>query len=101
MMRKHLYRVKQKSFRYLKKAFKPYYKTQNEYWVQRIELKRSNSRFEFFVNHCRDKDVIHFGCTDWPVFNPNNNLHIDLEKYTNSLHGFDVDKEGIEILKSM
>ena len=56
-----------------------------------------NIRFEK-----ENKNIIHFGCTDWPVFNPKNNLHIQLSEYTNTIEGFDIDVEGLdlEVLKT-
>lgn len=71
----------------------------DSYWVQKVatyKIQNRNAYFEFF---CLDKKVLHFGCTDWPIFNPENNLHIKLSKSAKILHGFDIDKEGIENLK--
>jgi hypothetical protein len=69
------------------------------YWSQKVEITRLEDRFKYFVEKCEEKKVLHFGCCDWPVFNPDKNLHIELSKYTTIIHGFDVDKEGIENLK--
>lgn len=100
MVKKNLYIVKQKFKRFVKSiSMKPYYKTSGKYWVQKISFKRVKSREQFFMDHCENKDVLHFGCTDWPIFNPNNNLHIKLSKHTNKLDGFDIDTEGIDVLK--
>ncbi len=78
---------------------KPKYLKFNNYWIQRIEIKSVSKRKEFFKKICTNKKVLHFGCTDWPIFDPNRNLHIELSKYAESLHGFDIDLEGIENLK--
>lgn len=56
-------------------------------------------RFNLFEFYCTDKKVLHVGCTDYPVFTPENNLHILLNKFTTSIHGLDVDKEGFQILQ--
>jgi hypothetical protein len=77
---------------------KKYLKFDN-YWVQRVKIKSVPNRIEYFKKMCTNKNIIHFGCTDWPIFNPNKNLHIELSKYTNLLHGFDIDLEGIKNLK--
>jgi len=61
--------------------------------------KKVDDRLNFFISKCENKKVLHFGCTDWPIFNPKNNLHIELAKYAKTLDGFDIDKEGIEKLK--
>lgn len=99
MIKNYLYKIKQNSKRAIKNMFKPQYKTVNDYWVQKIQFKRFQNREEFFFKFCSNKDVIHFGCTDWPIFNAKNNLHIKLAKYTKSLDGFDIDIEGIVNLK--
>jgi hypothetical protein len=75
------------------------YKTFDEYWIQDVDTSQVINRFKYFEEKCRDKNVLHFGCTDWPIFDPNNNLHIKLSKITKSLHGFDIDTDGIENLK--
>ncbi|MES2804262.1 MAG: hypothetical protein V4652_01740 [Bacteroidota bacterium] len=71
----------------------------DSYWVQKIAVTRIEDRNIYFENYCKNKKVLHFGCTDWPIFNPENNLHIRLSKSTKELHGYDIDKEGIENLK--
>ncbi|AMC10152.1 hypothetical protein Lupro_02310 [Lutibacter profundi] len=75
---------------------KPYYKTSNNFWVQKIPYKKIDDRLSFFISECKNKNVLHFGCTDWPIFNSKNNLHIKLANVCKSIDGFDVDKEGIE-----
>lgn len=75
-------------------------KTQyEEYWVQRMNVKKIEKRLDFFLPKCKDKSVIHFGCTDYPIFNPEYNLHIQLSSFAKELHGFDVDLDGITELK--
>lgn len=71
----------------------------NNYWVQEVKIKRLKNRMEILTNLCENKKVIHFGCTDYPVFNPYNNLHLKLSKICSELHGIDIDKEGIEKLR--
>ena len=84
---------------FFKNLFKPKFKIFDNYWVQKVNVLRNEDRLEFFKHYCLNKKVLHFGCTDWPIFNPNLNLHIELSKHTNLLHGFDIDKVGIENLK--
>jgi hypothetical protein len=99
-VKRKLYQIKQRFKRFVKRIWAgPYYKTSAKYWVQKISFKRVKSREQFFMEYCENKDVLHFGCTDWPIFNPTNNLHIKLSGYTNRLDGFDIDTEGIAILK--
>jgi 2-polyprenyl-3-methyl-5-hydroxy-6-metoxy-1,4-benzoquinol methylase len=101
MLKFKLYKIKQKLKRFLKNliSFKPYYRRVNSYWVQELEVKSINNRLNYFIDRCANKDVIHFGCTDWPIFNPKNNLHIQLSEHAKTIDGFDIDKEGIENLK--
>ncbi len=75
------------------------YLNSNNYWVQRVEIKSESNRIEYFKKICTNKKVLHFGCTDWPIFNSNKNLHIELAKFTALLHGFDIDVKGIENLR--
>jgi hypothetical protein len=71
----------------------------DSFWVQNINLTKIDNRLPYFERLCLNKKVIHFGCTDWPIFNPENNLHIKLSRIAKILHGFDIDNEGIENLK--
>ena len=75
------------------------YKNFDEFWVQKVKVEDIDNRLEFFIDTCRNKNILHFGCTDWPIFRPEKNLHIQLSKVTKQLHGFDIDIEGIENLK--
>jgi len=84
---------------FFKKERKPKYLKFDNYWVQKIETSAIQNRVSYFEELCLNKTVIHFGCTDWPIFDSNNNLHIKLSKHAKVLHGFDIDKEGIENLK--
>ena len=77
----------------------PNYMNFDQFWVQKIDTITINKRLQFFENYCQGKKVLHFGCTDWPIFKPETNLHIQLSKVTKELHGFDIDKEGIDNLK--
>lgn len=77
----------------------PHYKTVNEYYVQKLKVKSIAIRLDLFLPECEGKDVLHFGCTDWPIFNENKNLHILLSKHAKSIDGFDIDELGIENLR--
>jgi len=86
-----------KIYRYALKT--PKYLEFGNFWIQKVETQTIDNRFDFFKNLCKNKTVLHFGCTDWPIFKPENNLHIKLSEYTKTLHGFDIDEEGINNLK--
>lgn len=74
--------------------------TLDKYWLQELEVKRISNRMDVFVKYCENKKVLHFGCTDFPIFNPENNLHLQLANYCSELHGFDIDIDGLTKMKS-
>lgn len=59
-------------------------------------------RVDFIKNACKEKKVLHLGCTNYPYtkdsIEKNMLLHFDLEKISNELFGFDYDQEGLDIL---
>ena len=69
------------------------------FWLQQVQLTDLDDRISYFRSKIAQKNVLHFGCTDWPVFDEKNNLHITLYPHCKSLSGFDIDVEGIENLK--
>ncbi len=71
----------------------------NPFWIQEVSINGRFIRDEFFKAVVQGKKVLHIGCTDWPIFRPNINLHIQLSKVANEIHGMDIDLEGIENLK--
>jgi Methyltransferase domain len=71
----------------------------DKFFVQHTEIKKVENRLDLFKQYCAGKSVLHFGCTDYPIFNPDYNLHIHLNTYVEDLSGFDIDEAGIEILK--
>ena len=75
------------------------YQKHDKFWQQEVFFKSVNNRFKYFEDLCQSKKVLHFGCTDWPIFDPSYNLHIKLSKVASKIHGFDIDKEGIDNLK--
>lgn len=72
----------------------------DDFWVQTLEVKRNHDRLKIFDSYVVNKKVLHFGCTDYPIFNPNNNLHLKLSKICKKLHGFDIDIKGLELLRT-
>ncbi len=59
-------------------------------------------RVEFIKNICRDRKVLHLGCTNYPytkeAIENGMLLHNDLGKTASELYGFDFDQAGIDIL---
>ena len=75
------------------------YLNHDKFLIQKINTITKVNRFDFFEEICKEKKVLHFGCNDWPIFDPSYNLHIKISKYAKELHGFDIDLDGIENLK--
>ena len=59
----------------------------------------AGDRLVFLKTYLKDKKVLHIGCTDYPRFDPANNLHIQLSADIDDLHGLDIDTRGLEILR--
>lgn len=65
----------------------------DKFFVQKVQASNELAgvdRLEVFRRLCENKRVLHLGCVDYPIFDPQNNLHIQLEKYCAVLDGFDV-----------
>lgn len=69
------------------------------FYRQQVRLTPVPDRMEVIVPLCTGKKVLHVGCTDHPIFDPERNLHIQLSRVCGELHGMDVDEEGIEELR--
>ena len=87
-----------KILNFLKKK-EPRYKLYDKFWIQKVATSTVDDRVVFFEEIANQKTLLHLGCNDWPIFNPKYNLHIKLAKKAKSIHGFDIDLEGIEELK--
>ena len=70
-----------------------------DFWTHEIPLTPVTERKQFLINHSAQKSVLHVGCVDWPVFNPDDNLHLSLSKTAASLDCLDPDLKGLEELK--
>jgi hypothetical protein len=72
----------------------------NGFFSQQLDVKNyEGQRLDFFSRLCRNKRVLHVGCTDYPIFNPENNLHIQLAPIAATLDGLDTDAAGCEALR--
>lgn len=70
------------------------------FFLQRMKVNNIDiSRISYFKMLFDEKDVLHVGCTDWPIFNPNSNLHIQLKDTCNILDGLDLDEDGLKELQ--
>ena len=72
----------------------------DEYWLQNLRVNVEHDREKVFMPYLLQKNVLHIGCTDYPIFDPENNLHIHISKITKSLDGMDVDVDGLKKLKN-
>jgi len=64
-----------------------------------IAVVEVSDRRPFFAERCAGKAVLHVGCCDVPVFDPDTNLHIALARHTDRLDGLDVSCDGIAVLR--
>jgi len=71
----------------------------DSYWIQNIKVNRVEERLDVFKPYLENKKVLHIGCSDYPIFKPETNLHLAIKNMTSELHGMDVDKQGIEELR--
>lgn len=72
--------------------------TRPDFMKHTINIHSIADRMQLFIPLCSGKKVLHVGCTDYPIFNPMNNLHIQLNSMCSQLDGLDVDREGIAVL---
>ena len=70
----------------------------DDFFTQRLKVVNLETHsWEYCKALCKDKKVLHIGCSDWPIFNPKGNMHIFLSEFCKELHG--VDPNGIDELK--
>tara|TARA_R110000868_G_scaffold75946_6_gene218850 strand:- start:23434 stop:24294 length:861 start_codon:yes stop_codon:yes gene_type:complete len=80
------------------------YETTENFYTQKIYLTNvRESRFEFLANLCKGKSVMHIGCADTMVFNPDTNLHIYLSAIGEGtiIDGLDIDVETSKKLEEV
>jgi len=77
--------------------------SQSNFFVQKIDkIKSYQNRKDLFSILCKDKRILHVGCTDYPFSLTENNLHL----YLNTLNpiyldGMDVDTTGLDQLSNI
>ena len=72
------------------------------FFVQRETVDKTfikTARVNFFRPHVTGKKVLHIGFVDWPITDPDNNLHLSLSPLCERLDGFDVNFEHAEELR--
>lgn len=65
----------------------------------RLRVTDVPERRPWLAQKCQGATVLHVGCCDVPIFDANNNLHIELAQTTPRIDGLDISKEGLEVLK--
>ena len=68
------------------------------FYLQRLKVRNVPARLPHIQALCAGRKVLHVGCTDFPVFDPKNNLHMQIADVCGSLDGLDTDRAGIEQL---
>jgi hypothetical protein len=67
---------------------------------ERFELVQ---RVDLIKEMCRDRKVLHLGCTNWPYTQEalanNSLLHHELEPIAAELYGMDLDQTGLELIR--
>jgi len=74
----------------------------DKYFVQKVQASNELAgidRLDVFRRLCENKRVLHLGCVDYPIFDPQNNLHIQLETYCAVLDGFDVNADEFKKMR--
>jgi hypothetical protein len=56
-------------------------------------------RNDLFCHYLANKSVLHVGFVDYPVTQPQENLHVVLSHITSRLVGYDLHEEGAALLK--
>lgn len=65
----------------------------------RLQVTDVPDRRPWLAQLCKERTVLHVGCCDVPVFDPNSNLHIELAQITERVDGLDISEPGIAELK--
>jgi 2-polyprenyl-3-methyl-5-hydroxy-6-metoxy-1,4-benzoquinol methylase len=74
--------------------------SQPSFFEQHVKVTKRGDRVTYFKELIQGKSVLHIGCADWPIYNPAQNLHIQLCTTNPLVEGFDVNKEVIEQMKT-
>jgi hypothetical protein len=72
------------------------------YFVQKVVVGRElegRPRAEVLRQLCQGRRVLHVGCVDWPITDPANSLHVQLDAVCTLLDGFDIHPEAFDALR--
>jgi len=77
-------------------------KSFKDFYVQQTlisDIFKNKNRLELLIPMIEGKKVLHVGFVDWPVTNPNNNLHLTIAPYCQRLDGVDINADKADLLK--
>ncbi|WAB89685.1 MULTISPECIES: hypothetical protein [Pseudomonas] len=77
-------------------------KYHSPYFVQKVPVSSEmvgRPRFDVLSEFCAGRKVLHVGCSDFPITNVQENLHIKLDAVCSHLDGFDINTEAFEDLR--
>ena len=57
------------------------------FFKQKIKMTNYENRLPFFLNLINNRTVLHVGCADYPIYNPQTNLHICLYTANHQVDG--------------
>jgi mannosyltransferase OCH1-like enzyme len=68
------------------------------YFVQQVQVSSELvgvDKVDAFRSLCEGGRVLHIGCADWPITDPDSSLHLAIEPYCARLDGFDIHEEAL------
>lgn len=74
------------------------------YFVQKVTVSREllgRGRVEVLKQLCQGRRVLHVGCVDWPITDPRQSLHVQLDAVCTQLDGFDIHAEPFDALRPL
>ncbi len=71
-----------------------------DFFKQAMVVENHPDRWPLFRDLCVGRDVLHIGCVDWPIFDPQTNLHLALAPIARTLVGVDTNVPGLDVLRS-
>jgi len=71
-------------------------RSSGDFFKQRVTTTVHQDRLSYFNGKIAGKTVLHYGCADWPIYDPNKNLHYRMCQSSDKIDGYDVDEETIQ-----
>ena len=73
--------------------------TADYFYLQKLKVRDVPERLPYLRALCEGRRVLHVGCTDFPVFDPARNLHIQIHDVCRTIDGLDTDVDGMAVLE--